>query len=343
MTLPRVKAGVFFLISMKKIALMIVLAAAVTAGAQAQDEFTHATKGVLVKNVTKNAGAKIKLNDVITFDVTQKTEKDSILFSTYAMGHTAKVQVQPSQNAGDLMDVFPLLTVKDSAYIKVPTDSIFVGHEQQRPPFLPKGSYIIYNLTIRRVQSLNDAMAERNKTLDSMRTAESISTAKYITDNKLVVNTTPSGLKYLITKPSVKPKPRLGDTVLVNYTGYTLDGKVFDSSIAAEAQKAGLNQPGRNYEPLSFDIGTKNIIPGWNEGFLLLNEGSKAKLIIPSSLGYGDQGNGDIPPFATLAFDVELVKIKPIKHAAAPKPATTKPAAKKGVVKKHTTTTKKSS
>jgi len=321
---------------------MIVLAASVAVSAQAQDEFTHAPKGVLVKNVTKNTGDKIKLNDVITFDVTQKTEKDSILFSTYSMGHTAKVQVQPSQNAGDLMDVFPLLTSKDSAYIKVPTDSIFIGHENQRPPFLPKGSYIIYNLKIRRVQSLNDAMAERNKTLDSMRTAESVAAAKYVADKQLTVKTTPSGLKYVITKPSLKPKPRLGDTVLVNYTGYTLDGKVFDSSIAAEAQKAGLNQPGRNYEPLSFDIGTKNIIQGWNEGFLLLNEGSKAKLIIPSALGYADQGNGDIPPFATLVFDVELVKIKPVKHVA-PKPAAQKKVAKKGVVKKHTTTTKKSS
>jgi FKBP-type peptidyl-prolyl cis-trans isomerase FkpA len=327
---------------MKKIALMILLAAAVTATVKAQDEFTHTPKGVLVKNVTKNAGDKIKLNDVITFDVNQKTEKDSILFSTFLMGHTAKVQVQPSQNAGDLMDVFPMLAAQDSAYIKVPTDTIFKGHEEQRPPFLPKGSYILYALKIRRVQSLNDAMAERNKTLDSMRTAESLAAAKYVTDNKLALTATPSGLKYLITKPSLKPKPHMGDTVLVNYTGYTLNGKVFDSSIAAEAQKAGLNQPGRNYEPLSFDIGTKNIIQGWNEGFLLLNEGAKAKLIIPSSLAYADQGNGDIPPFATLVFDVELVKIKPLKHPAAPKPAAQKPAVKKGVVKKHTTTKKSS-
>jgi len=316
---------------------MILLVAAVTAGAQAQDEFTHAPKGVLVKNVTKNTGDRIKLNDVITFDVTQKTEKDSVLFSTYMVGHTAKVQVQQSQNPGDLMDVFPMLAAKDSAYIKVPTDTIFVGHENERPPFLPRGSYILYTLKIRRVQSLNDAMAERNKILDSMRTVESITAAKYIADNKLAVKTTPSGLKYMITQPSVKRKPLTGDTVLVNYTGYTLDGKVFDSSIAANAQKAGLNQPGRNYEPISFDIGTKNIIQGWNEGLLLLNEGGKAKLIIPSNLAYGETGSGDIGPFATLVFDLELVKIKPIKHPAA------KPVAKKTAVKKHTTTTKKSS
>jgi FKBP-type peptidyl-prolyl cis-trans isomerase FkpA len=329
---------------MKNFALIIILASSVAVNVQAQDEFVHAPKGVLVKNVTKNAGDKIKQSDVLTFDVTQKTEKDSILFSTYSMHHTAKVQVQPSQNAGDLMDVFPLLAAQDSAFVKVPTDTIFKGHEDQRPQFLPKGSYILYTLKIHRVQSLNDAMAERNKTLDSMRNAETVAAAKYITDNKLELKTTASGLKYSITQPSIKRKPLKGDTVFVNYTGKTLDGKVFDSSIAADAQKAGLNQPGRNYEPIKFALGVDPIIEGWNEALLLMNEGSKATLVIPSKLGYGDQGSGDaIPPFSTLVFNVELVKIKPIKHVAAPKPATTKPAAKKGVVKKHATTTKKSS
>jgi FKBP-type peptidyl-prolyl cis-trans isomerase len=283
--------------------------------------------------VTNNPGDKIKLNDVITFDVIQKTEKDSVLFSTYAIGHTAKVQVQPSQNIGDIMDVFPLLAAQDSAYIKVPTDSIFIGHETERPAFLPKGSFIIYTLKIRRIQSLNDAMAERNKAIDSLRNAESVNAAKYIADNKLVLTTTPSGLKYAITQPSIKHKPLKGDTLFVNYTGRTLDGKVFDSSIADEAKKAGLDQPGRTYEPLKFVIGTDPIIEGWNEGLLLMPEGSKAILVIPSKLAYGDQGSGDaIAPFSTLVFNVELVKVKRMKHAVATP-------AKKPVAKKHTTTT----
>src|SRR3569832_1690277 len=148
---------------MKKIALIIVLSAVAALQVKAQDDFVKTPKGALVKKVTNNPGKKIKVNDVITFDVIQKTEKDSILFSTYAVGHTAKAQVQPSQNIGDIMDVFPLLALQDSAYIKVPTDSIFAGHDDQRPAFLPKGSFLIYTLKIRRIQSLDDAMAERNK------------------------------------------------------------------------------------------------------------------------------------------------------------------------------------
>ena len=138
---------------------------------------------------------------------------------------------------------------------------------------------------------------------------------------------------------ALEPGAQLGDTVLVNYIGRTISDKVFDSSIQAEAQKAGLNQPGRNYEPLQVILGTTPIISGWNEGLLLLNEGSKAKLIIPSNLGYGEQGAGeDIPPYSTLIFDVELVKVKPIKHAA-PKPAPKKATA---TTKKHTVAKKKS-
>ncbi len=335
--------GAFLFKKMKKIALLVVLLAAITikVRAQAPDDFAHTPKGDLCKKLTSNPGDKIKLNDVVTFDIIQKTEKDSLLGSTYMMGHPAQVRIVPSQNASDLMEVFPLLAAQDSALVKVPTDSLFKGHEEQRPAFLPKGSYLIYLVKIHRIQSLNDAIAERNKGLDSMRVAETTAEGKYIADKKLTPKTTPSGLKYFIISPSIKQKPLVGDTVSVNYTGHTLDGKVFDSSIEADAKKAGLNQPGRHYEPYKFVLGVDPVIKGWVEGLQLLNEGSKAELIIPSALAYGSEGSGDIGPFATLVFDVELVKINPIKHPVAAKPAT-KPAAKKSVAKKHTTAKKNS-
>ncbi|HTK18771.1 MAG TPA: FKBP-type peptidyl-prolyl cis-trans isomerase [Mucilaginibacter sp.] len=281
-------------------------------------------KGAVVKVIASNPGDKIKLSDVITFEVIQKTEKDSVLFSSYMLGHPLKIQVQPCQNVGDLMDALPLLAAKDSAYIKVPTDSVFKGHEDQRPPFLKKGSWIVFNVKIDKVQS-------RQQAVDEMKSSEAVDRDKYIASHNLVLKPMPSGLKYVITQSSLKPKPQPGDTVLVNYTGRTTNDKVFDSSIQAEAQKAGLNQPGRNYEPLPVVVGAGSVIKGWDEGLLLLNEGSKAKLVIPSDLGYGAESPGDaIPPYSTLIFDVELVKIKPIKHAA-PKP----------VLKKTTTATKK--
>ena len=71
-----------------------------------------------------------------------------------------------------------------------------------------------------------------------------------------------------------------------------------------------------------FIAGAGAVIPGWDEGLLLLSQGSKATFVIPSSLAYGDHGQGDdIKPYSTLVFDIELVKVKPAKHATAVMPS----------------------
>ena len=108
--------------------------------------------------------------------------------------------------------------------------------------------------------------------------------------------TTSSGLKYKIEEenPSAE-KPQAGQTVRVNYTGKLLNGEVFDSS---EGKK-----------PIKFPIGQGKVIPGWDEGIMLLHEGEKATLAIPAGLAYGQRGAGPIPPNSPLIFEVELVEI----------------------------------
>jgi FKBP-type peptidyl-prolyl cis-trans isomerase FkpA len=309
---------------------------ALNAGAQTAG-LQKTPNGAFYQIYTANPGEKAKLNDVVTFNFIQKTDKDSVLYSSYKAGHPVQAQIQASQNVGDLMEILPLLAAKDSVMVKVPTDSVFKGHEEARPPFFPKGSFLTFIIKMEKVQSLNDAIAERNAGLEKLKQAEAAGANDYITAHGLKLLTTASGLKYVVTSPTVKRKPLAGDTVLVNYTGKTLNGKVFDSSVEANAKAGGLQQPGRTYEPLTVILGQGRVIPGWDEGLLLLNEGSKATFIIPSGLAYGERGNGpDIPGYSTLAFDVELVKIKPAKHAAvAPKKAAGKaPVKKKPVAKK---------
>jgi FKBP-type peptidyl-prolyl cis-trans isomerase FkpA len=323
--------------------ILIFFALTIVLNANAQTTLQRTPKGASYQIFTQNPGEKLKLNDVVTFQFIQKNYKDSVLFSTYTAGHPVQTQVVASKGIADLMEIFPLLAVKDSALVKIPVDSIFAGHEDQRPVFLPKGTAITFILKIERAQTLDEAIAERNAAIDKVKAAEKADEAKYIADHKLILKTTPSGLKYVITKPSAKPKPLKGDTLLVNYAGRTTDGKLFDSSIESVAKSGGLQQPGRNYEPLQVIVGTGSVIPGWDEGLLLLNEGAKAKFIIPSNLGYGEHGNGDaIPPYSTLVFDIELVKIKPIKHPVTPKPTVKKTVSStRTAVKKKTTVTKK--
>ena len=107
-----------------------------------------------------------------------------------------------------------------------------------------------------------------------------------------------SGLYYQINKDGNNDKkPNKGDKVSVHYKGMLMDGTVFDSSFQ------------RN-QPIEFLIGEGQVIPGWDEGISMLNEGASAKFIIPSDLAYGSSGAGGvIPPNATLIFEVELLKI----------------------------------
>ena len=90
-------------------------------------------------------------------------------------------------------------------------------------------------------------------------------------------------------------KPEVGMMAQVHYTGKLLDGTVFDSSI-------------ERGEPISFPLGVGQVIPGWDEGIMMMSKGEKGVLYIPYYLAYGDRQAGDkITPFSNLMFEVELV------------------------------------
>jgi FKBP-type peptidyl-prolyl cis-trans isomerase FkpA len=117
--------------------------------------------------------------------------------------------------------------------------------------------------------------------------------------------TYPDGLKVIDLTKGTGAVAHTGDSVVVEYTGWLTDGTVFDSSRS------------RN-QPFPLTIGKGQVIPGWDEGLPGMAAGGKRKLIIPSALAYGSQGQQDpntgatiIPPDATLVFDIELISVTP--------------------------------
>ena len=122
----------------------------------------------------------------------------------------------------------------------------------------------------------NLAFLERNKTAEG-------------------VKVTASGLQYKVVANGSGKSPAATDNVTVHYVGTLVDGTEFDSSV-------------RRGQPTSFAL--NQVIRGWTEGLQLMHEGDKFIFYIPQELGYGDRGaGGQIPPFSTLIFEVELIKV----------------------------------
>ncbi|MBC8047258.1 MAG: FKBP-type peptidyl-prolyl cis-trans isomerase [Fimbriimonadaceae bacterium] len=121
---------------------------------------------------------------------------------------------------------------------------------------------------------------------------------KFLEDNKTKpgIITTASGLQYEVITEGTGATPVITDKVQVFYTGTLLDGSPIESNVG---------------KPLPAPYPVKDYMKGWTEALLLMKEGSKWKLYIPSELGYGQMGGGPIPPNAAVIFEVELVKVVP--------------------------------
>lgn len=123
----------------------------------------------------------------------------------------------------------------------------------------------------------------------------------------------PSGVRFKIIQDAKGEKPNNGEELLMKYSGFLADGTLFDTSEETVAEKFGKLDPWRvnqrGYRPIPYVVGTSKVIPGFEEGIKRMKVGDKAIVFIPSRMGYGEQGAGNVvPPNADLIFEVELIK-----------------------------------
>lgn len=140
-------------------------------------------------------------------------------------------------------------------------------------------------------------MAKQNEQLKAVKEKNKAEGLAFLEQNKKKegVVTLPNGLQYKVISSGNGPSPKATDTVKVHYKGTLIDGREFDSSY-------------RRGEPAVFPL--NKVIKGWTEGLQLMKVGDKWTLYIPSELGYGENGAGEmIGPNSTLIFDVELLGI----------------------------------
>lgn len=276
----------------------VVMPAFISCAGDGGKDFKKLPSGLQYKIVIDKKQPKGKIGDMIKLNLTYSTAKDSVIFSSYqAGGQPVEFPIGNPQFKGDAMEGFTLLGSGDSAIFLMSADSVYKG--QPMPHFAKPGDFIKLSVNVVSVMSKEDfEKAQKEEEMKQNETDAKI-IEDYLKKNNLKAEKTASGLYYIVEKQGDGPKAEAGKKVKVNYTGKLLDGKIFDSSL----------NPGR--EPFEFDLGTGQVIRGWDEGIALFNVGGKGTLFIPSAMGYGSRGAGaNIPPNSVLIFDIEVLGVQ---------------------------------
>jgi FKBP-type peptidyl-prolyl cis-trans isomerase FkpA len=314
--------------SLTKLAFLTIGSVAFLASCKKSDHpgYEKSESGLYSKFYTHDEkGVKPMEGDMVKVSMVYKNDKDSVLFDTKdpkvnrSGDATIEFPLSKSSFKGSFEEALSTMSVGDSASFLVNADSVYqkTFNVKELPPYITKGSLLTFEVKLKKITAKDEVekmrakqMEEQKAMMEKKKGEEAAVLEKYLSDNKITAKPTASGLYYIETTKGSGPKPMKGDTVKVNYTGRLLDGTVFDTSDKDVAKKANVFQEGRPYEPIQFPVGEGQVIPGWDEGIMLMSKGSKGKFIIPSAIGYGPQGGGPIPPFSPLEFDVELVSFK---------------------------------
>jgi FKBP-type peptidyl-prolyl cis-trans isomerase len=280
-------------------------------GCSEKGGFKKTRSGLSYKIISDGKGPMVKKGELIKIHFTNKVH-DSTLGSTYgSMPTYARVDsVGPEYNP---TEIFPLLRKGDSAVIVIEVDTLMKKNPGQLPPYLKRKDKMVLTIRVLDILANSEAlqrdqmeeMAKQKQKDDVRKVAEIKEIQEYLAKNNIKAQQTKSGVFYEIQDPGSGPQADSGKVVSINYTGYFLDGKFFDSNVdsSKQVEKHPLG-------PFQFMAGVQGAIPGMLEGITMFKQGGKGRLFIPSVLGYGSQGSPPvIKPNSNLMFEIEVTGV----------------------------------
>lgn len=241
---------------------------------------------------------KAKPGDFITVNLTYLTMNDSVFFNG-----TRKIQVGKVKTEGSVDACFTMLAQEESATFILPAENFFKNTLQTSiPRFISKDGTFKVRMHMLEIQTESEYQSEKEAFLswiNDFGDYEKVILRQFIEEERLNVKPLPSGIFYLNLRKGTGKKVALGDTVTVNYEGRFLNGKFFDSTI-------------KRKQPFQFVYGTEwQVIEGLEEAIGMMCEGEKSLFILPSEMGFGTSGSSNqyIPPFTSLIFEVEILRV----------------------------------
>lgn len=286
-----------------RMATMIVAGAAMLAACGSGDMkgYKQTENGLYYRFEQQDKNAQqVQEGDVLVGEMTIRLDTNVLRTN---VGRTERLMPAIPMYDGVLHEGIMMMHLGDKATFAIEADSMAKFMQpNQMPPMYEKGKGMkfYYEINLQDIVTKDEFAAEQanyEAEMEKARTEEPELIANYVKENNIKVQPNADGLYVIVKKQGKGTKVAVGRQVAIHYTGRLIDGTVFDSSVGNE--------------PLSYVVGQMGLIRGWEEGVMGQPEGTQLQLIIPSAMGYGPQGAGQmIPPYSTLIFDLDIVSVK---------------------------------
>jgi FKBP-type peptidyl-prolyl cis-trans isomerase FkpA len=273
-------------------------------------DFKKTKGGMPYKLFSNGKGEKLQPGNFMKVQFAQKLN-DSILVSTYPTGPRI-LPVPPQSYPYDISEVIPQMRKGDSVYAVQLVDTFIKQNPDKIPPAFKKGMKIITTIKVidvyktqeeaQAAEAADRETAFRNDKKVQAQLAKDIQVVKdYLSKNNIQAQSTPGGVYVQVVTQGAGPHVEKGKYVTLKYKGTTFAGKVFDSN---------MDTTFKHMEPLGFLAGKGQMMKGFDEAVLLLKQGDKARIFIPSALAYGEHPPSPaIGPNENLIFEVEVLDV----------------------------------
>lgn len=279
--------------------------------------------GLKYRVLKEGNGVPVNVGEVLTFNFIFKDSKDSVWRNTYENDFPPYIIMPDTvgmKGEDGMTQMLRVLTPGDSVVLDISIKDFFKDIVRQPiPPGFDTTLIFTYQIKAENSMPRDSFMTYQREFYEKKQKEQtgkdSAAIESYLAKNNLTAQKTESGVYYVITKPGIGENGKPGQFAKVNYTGYTLEGKYFDTSDKAVAMEKGLYDPQREqflpYGPYDVTIDRSQVIKGWHEALKVLNKGAKATIFVPSALAYGPQRKGEIiKENEVLIFDLEVTDLK---------------------------------
>jgi FKBP-type peptidyl-prolyl cis-trans isomerase FkpA len=275
--------------------------------------------------IRKGAADAAEGADVMVLNMILKDAKDSVWSDSRKADFPTLVQKQDSVPKGDMvLEVLQMLNKGDSVMFEIQAKELFEKTFQaSMPPGIKPDDIFRFEIAVADLLTEAEARKLQNEVMeklnadaqakqDAQLAVDTVLIEQHLKEKSIVAQKTASGLRYVIHKQGKGETAKPGQLVKVNYSGFMLDGRCFDSSIEAVARANNVyNQERAPYVPIEVTLGYRQVMPGWEEALMLANKGTRMTVYIPSVLAYGARKRSDIIiENSILKFDMEVVDIK---------------------------------